>query len=213
MGSLRVFIHGIRDSGFRAGDNIVLEEKRLKWTEQIASALRFLHENGIMHTDTSTANTLITDNLDIVICDFSSSILHGKGSENVSRCTRRYRFFDEVWDGNWSSFGKGKERDARSYGVKDDIWGLGTVCYEMWCRKRLWEEFEERERVKLYWRGEWPSLEKAGDMGRVIRECWVDGYESAGAVLEELKGVDDNESFGSSPSLHCAEDMVTNLPK
>ncbi|KUJ16376.1 kinase-like protein [Mollisia scopiformis] len=178
----------------------ILKSRRLHWGQQIASALVFLHGHGMLHGDLTAANTLVTDTLDVVLCDFGTDFLNGQGEGDIVRCTRWYRFLDDGWDGDWENFGKGRKRDAQNFSVKDDIWGLGMICYEMWCLKRMWGDREERERVGLYWRKEWPSLEGTGEVGQIIEKCWNDEYESADEVLHAIENIRKNEGLGVVPS-------------
>ncbi|KAK2624422.1 hypothetical protein QTJ16_006372 [Diplocarpon rosae] len=187
LGSLRIFIHGTADSGLGVTDAHVkvLARQRRKWAVQVAEGVQFLHQNGIVHCDTSSSNTLITSAHDVVLCDFSSSMMDGVAQGGKTRCSRWYKF---ISDDDCESFGEG-----RTYTVQDDLWAAGTVCYEMWTRRRLWGGFNEKERVRLYRDGAWPTLEAAGHMGNVIAKCWVDGYGCAGELLSDMAQIAESE--------------------
>ncbi|KAI9051665.1 hypothetical protein LZ554_004707 [Drepanopeziza brunnea f. sp. 'monogermtubi'] len=187
LGNLRIFIHGVADSGLGVAEEHVqlLERNRTRWARQVAEGVQFLHQNGIVHCNTSSANTLITCKQDVVLCGFSSSIMDGVARVGKTRCSRWYKF---VGDEDGHGFGEGGQ-----YSVQDDLWAVGTVCYEMWTRRRLWGDFEEKERVVLYQAGEWPCLDGAGHMGNVIAKCWLDGYGCAGELLSDLGEVFESE--------------------
>ncbi|KAH9218114.1 hypothetical protein DL95DRAFT_385884, partial [Leptodontidium sp. 2 PMI_412] len=85
----------------------------MKWAQQVAEGVQFLHQNGIVHCDTSSANTLITSTYDVVLCDFSSSMMDGVAKGGKTRCSRWYKFVEEA---GGDSFGEG-----RQYTVQDDL--------------------------------------------------------------------------------------------
>ncbi|KAH7417909.1 kinase-like domain-containing protein [Cadophora sp. MPI-SDFR-AT-0126] len=187
IGALRMFIHGAADSGLGVTDEHIqqLTQHRMKWAQQIAEGVEFLHQNGIVHCDTSSANTLITSSYDVVLCDFSSSMMDGVAKGGKTRCSRWYKFVEDEDD---DTFGEG-----RQYTIQDDLWAVGTVCYEMWARKRLWGSFPDGERVLLYKQDKWPCLEGVGHIGNVIAKCWVDLYGCAGELLTDISQVAESE--------------------
>ncbi|KAG4421655.1 hypothetical protein IFR04_005155 [Cadophora malorum] len=188
IGALRMFIHGAADTGLGVTAEHIqqLTQHRMKWAQQIAEGVQFLHQNGIVHCDTSSANTLITSSYDVVLCDFSSSIMDGVARGGKTRCSRWYKFVKDEGD---DSFGEG-----RQYTIQDDLWAVGTVCYEMWARKRLWGNFPDGERVLLYKQRKWPCLEGVGHMGNVIAKCWADGYGCAGELLTDISQLAESEN-------------------
>ncbi|KAK7028560.1 kinase-like domain-containing protein [Favolaschia claudopus] len=48
---------------------------RVKWIHQIAEGLEFIHTKGFFWADCTPANMLLTNNLDILLCDFGASTL------------------------------------------------------------------------------------------------------------------------------------------
>ena len=112
--------------------------------------------------------------------------MDGVARGGKTRCSRWYKFVKDEGD---DSFGEG-----RQYTIQDDLWAVGTVCYEMWARKRLWGNFPDGERVLLYKQRKWPCLEGVGHMGNVIANCWADGYGCAGELLTDISQLAESEN-------------------
>ncbi|CZT42222.1 uncharacterized protein RSE6_02077 [Rhynchosporium secalis] len=196
LGSLRIFIHGTDDAGLGVTDEHIdkLAQHKMKWAQQIADGVQFLHQNGIVHCDTSSANTLITSTYDVVLCDFSSSIMDGVTKKSKTRCTRWFKFIENDDD---DGYGIGFQ-----FTIQDDMWAIGNVYYEMWARKQLWGTFSDAEQVWLYKQKKWPCLEGLGHIENVIAKCWADQYGCAGELLTDLSEVADSgysQENGSTP--------------
>jgi serine/threonine protein kinase len=83
---------GVADSGVGCGDVGVWKGKQCTIS---TLALHWRHSKGVVHCDTSSANTLITNSLDVVLCDFSSSMLDGKRLGNRAKCSGWHKFVDQ----------------------------------------------------------------------------------------------------------------------
>lgn len=66
-------LYNIFDNNIKIENNI-----KIKWANQIISAIVHIHNHGFSHGDISPGNILITDNNDIKICDFGRSIKSGQ---------------------------------------------------------------------------------------------------------------------------------------
>src|SRR6266536_2086130 len=141
-----------------------------KWVEQITEGLEYLHQNGIIHCDTSTSNVLVTRNSDVVLCDFAGSSIDGQRLSSVSyeqRCLRRHDY-------------------STDFTVKDDLFALGTVIYELSTRRRPYDGKTDEEVRRLYKEGKFADVSGIM-MGNIINKYWHAGYESAAEVLADIR--------------------------
>lgn len=95
----------------------VSPQLRAKWGLQIAEGIAFVHSHQIVWGDCSTANMLLTADLDILLCDFGGSALYG-GQTNIlpplRYCDPTIPYEDNLYNGN-----------------KVDIFGFGCVFLEI----------------------------------------------------------------------------------
>lgn len=128
------------------------------WALQIAEALVFLHEKGCVHADIKKENMLLTEDLNVKLCDFNSAVFpnpsdpprDGLGLGTPAYCAPEL---------SRATGGLG----ATSFSYPIDIFSLGAVLYslatgyepfskarsvvEMLHRKRLFFESEENDRA------------------------------------------------------------------
>lgn len=104
---------------------------------QVASALTYAHEQGVVHRDIKPANLLIDDVGKVWITDFGLVKLM-EGNLDISQTgdiigTPRYMAPEQC---------RGV-CDARS-----DIYGLGLTLYELACGKKVWESVSQTKLIK-----------------------------------------------------------------
>ncbi|GAC98134.1 likely protein kinase [Pseudozyma hubeiensis SY62] len=129
-----------------------------EWALQMAEAVVFLHSKGCVHADIKKENMLLTEDLDIKLCDFNSAVFpnpsdpprDGLGLGTPAYCAPEL---------SRATGGPG----ATSFSYPIDIFSLGAVLYslatgyepfskarsvvEMLHRKRLFFESEENDRA------------------------------------------------------------------
>jgi serine/threonine protein kinase len=140
-----------------------------RWLHQITEAIIYLHSKDVIHRDLSPRNILITVQGNVVLCDFASSSL----------------------DGNWPADCAGEVRFCRHVNdkasIRDDIFALGCVFYEILVSTPPYAEKEDHEVRTLYESGIFPTVDHL-PIGDVIMNCWTDRYETAMQVLHDLVG-------------------------
>ena len=110
-----------------AGDLLSYIKKRGKLQEPVAKfifkqiilALKFIHENNIVHRDIKLDNILIDLDNNIKICDFGVSRIINKGDIMLEQCGTPAYIAPEIL------LNKGYE------GFKVDVWSAGVVLYAM----------------------------------------------------------------------------------
>ncbi|KAM5466339.1 hypothetical protein MauCBS54593_006076 [Microsporum audouinii] len=144
----------------------------LKWAEQIAEALVFIHSKGVIHCDLRSPNILVTDNQDVVLADFASSSMDGVRVSDVTNKTRyRPPTFDEL---------------NPQFTIQDDIFAFGSIVYCLVAAEDPYKDRTDEEVIELYSAGKFPDASK-WPIGAVATKCWHGEYSSAAQVLEDVR--------------------------
>lgn len=115
-GSVHTLMRAFKGSG--------LEEKYLiPIARELAVALKYVHEAGIIHRDIKCGNILITEDGRLQLCDFGvSGILESQASKRTTIVGTPYWMPPEMFEENPSD-----------YGTEIDCWAYGCTIYEMAC--------------------------------------------------------------------------------
>ncbi|KAF2245247.1 kinase-like protein [Trematosphaeria pertusa] len=140
---------------------------RLQWSQQITSALAFVHSMNVIHGDVTCHNISLDDSQNAKLFDFGGSSIDG--SEPLIVVTASHR-----WPGN----------DDKSTQV--DLFALGSTLYEIWTGKPPFHGLSDVEITKLFKQSEFPKTQSLGPIGDVIRGCWQGRFASADDVLEAI---------------------------
>ena len=105
-------------------DNNNYDEKLIKkWIFDIASGIKFLHENNIAHCDIKSDNILIGKDGKCKLSDFGSSLRINEPEDNILRTQGNIYFFPP-------ELVEDKEKEKKSIDYKAvDIWAFGISIY------------------------------------------------------------------------------------
>jgi serine/threonine protein kinase len=154
--------------------------QRLRWAQQAAEGMAYIHKLGVLHCDINVNNLLLDQDLNIKFADFQGRylssdgtiILDGLSSENVKSSMPR--------------------SDPNHADQKTDIFALGSAIYYMMTGHEPFPELnpndddDEAEIVARYKSGQFPVLDPQLG-GQIIHSCWVGAYGSASEVADDFQ--------------------------
>jgi serine/threonine-protein kinase ULK/ATG1 len=110
---------------FKMGDlakylnNKPLKEKYCKkYSNQLATGLKYLYDNNILHRDLKPQNILLTDDLNIKIADFGFARKVDKNMLLNTLCGSPMYMAPEIIN-------------KQDYSIKSDLWSVGIIIYQM----------------------------------------------------------------------------------
>jgi len=114
---------------FRARDfKGMSQEEAMPILEQIASALKFAHDSGIVHADFKPANVIITDSGQVKIIDFGIARAFQRPDQVDMEATR----FDPGSLGALTpTYASPEMLEHQEVDPRDDVYALGCIAYEM----------------------------------------------------------------------------------
>ena len=182
-------------------------EEVVEYVAQACEALAEAHVRGIVHRDLKPANLFLTQKLDgepsIKVLDFGiSKLIQDDGSidsENITVTsslvgTPKYMSPEQI-------------QDSRNVDSRTDIWGLGTIFYELLtqtrpfaapslalvCVKILHEEIPAPSTIKA---GLTPAVDAV--IARCLKKAAADRYQSVGELVEALVALNPNVKSSST---------------
>lgn len=144
------------------------EAAKMRWAVQIAEALDFAHQAGVIHGDINGFNVFLDGRLDARLADFAGSSLDGSSLLIVvaeSHCS-----------------------PGPLLSAEADIFALGSTLYEVMTGSRPYAGLFDAEITKRYARGEFPDVSSLGVIGDIITKCWQREYMECSQVVRDAKG-------------------------
>lgn len=171
----------------------------VRWFEEIARALQFIHARGILHCDLKPANILLGEDGQARLVDFGQSVVLEAGEFRLG----------SFWFMPWQQASL-PESDSTLPEVGWDIYALGATIYLLLtgalpraseeARQGLSQLSTGLEKVEHYRKFVRDSPLKPirelhpgvdGDLAAIVKKCLVqddgEGYLSAGQLLEDLR--------------------------
>ncbi|EGX88115.1 protein kinase, putative [Cordyceps militaris CM01] len=142
--------------------------QRLRWATEIATALDFVHQAGVIHGDLTCANIFLDQNLHTKLADFAGSSIDG--SPLLVNVTDSHQFFGPL------------------VSVRADLFAFGSVLYEIMTGHAPYEGLDETEIRDRYQKREFPETDSL-EVGTIIKRCWQGHYQGLEAVVKELRGM------------------------
>jgi serine/threonine protein kinase len=149
-------------------DHPVDEKRKIRWAVQIAEALDFAHQRGVIHGDVTGANVLLDGRLDAKLADFAGSSLDG--SPLLIGVTASHEY-------------PGPLQSAEA-----DIFALGCTLYELMAESRPYAGLSDKVIEERYKRGQFPETKSLGDVGGIITKCWRGEYRECKQAVQDLQG-------------------------
>ena len=104
------------------------QEEAMPILEQIAAALKFAHDNGIVHADFKPANVIITDSGQVKVIDFGIARAFQRPDQVDMEATR----FDPGSLGALTpTYASPEMLEHQEVDPRDDVYALGCIAYEM----------------------------------------------------------------------------------
>ena len=145
-----------------------------RWTLQIVDALSYVHTHGVIHGDIGVHNIMITYDKQLKLIDFGGSRLDG--SKCLCFPSARYRRLP-----SWL------EEDYEPE-IKDDIFALGMVLYEINTGHKAYSGLEMREVLSQIAGKNFPEISQVRELQLriAIERCWECQYDIAADILITL---------------------------
>ncbi|PRP76012.1 5'-AMP-activated protein kinase catalytic subunit alpha-1 isoform 2 [Planoprotostelium fungivorum] len=118
---------------------------------QIASAVRYLHENGVVHRDIKMENVMVTANGQCKLIDFGLAAQWSSRKALQTSCGSSFYAAPEILKG-------------QAYlGPKTDVWALGVLLYALISGRIPWGGDNTDEQMQNSIQGRWMDIDGVSD--------------------------------------------------
>lgn len=138
----------------QAGDAIQVYYRTNRKSLQELSKAQFLHSQGVIHCDIKPDNFLMDEKMDLKICDFAGSSLHGSKAL-ICSSTRFWR----------------PTLPRTPCEAQDDIFGLGSTMYMILTGNEPFGELESDEVEARFSSANFPDTSNI-PFDEVMQACW-----------------------------------------
>ncbi|MCJ1253630.1 hypothetical protein MMC24_001442 [Lignoscripta atroalba] len=157
-------------------------QQKHAWARQATEAVSVIHRAGVIHCDINVNNILLDKDMNVKICDFQGRLHMSDGSVEDGLAVENIKSFMPRADLNHADW-------------KTDIFALASAFYYIMNGHEPFPELDsytqEQQITERFMSHQFPELECAL-MNRVAHKCWAGQYDSADAVLQDLKSDDEH---------------------
>ncbi|KAJ5800869.1 uncharacterized protein N7518_002937 [Penicillium psychrosexuale] len=161
------------DGPSKARESPISLSMKLRWAQEAADGLAYIHSKGIIHADVGCHNMIVNNSNHVKFIDFAGS---GIDSEAPLVCYE------------WCSFQPGNE-----ISVCTDIFAFGSMLFELETGRVPYSELEGTMEMgslitvveNLFAQRQFPSVETLA-FGSVISCCWNGKYNSMEEVYRDI---------------------------
>eukprot|EP00040_Diaphanoeca_grandis_P009078 m.47531 g.47531 ORF g.47531 m.47531 type:complete len:551 (+) comp20514_c0_seq1:52-1704(+) len=133
---------------------------RHKFALQIAKAMKYLHDLGVVHRDLKSDNCLVNDQLDVKVCDFGTSRFLTAGRSTLERSSGDVDTMSIDSGVTTATMTKGVGTilwmapelfvGATQYKEEVDMYSYGVIMWELITREVPWNEIQEPQYMTFY---------------------------------------------------------------
>jgi serine/threonine protein kinase len=196
------------DTHIASGESLSLDA-RLRILDQVARALAYAHERGVIHRDVKPANIRILDGLRVKVMDFGIARL----ADHETRLTRTGTTLGTV------AYLAPEQLRGKAVDHRADLYSFGVVAYELLCGRR---PFDAPTLPQLFYallnQAPKPLRERGAEcpvaLERLVHRCLEklpeDRYADFGELRRELRALLPDWSSTSTAALPL--DTTVSLP-
>ncbi|KAJ6779517.1 hypothetical protein PWT90_06368 [Aphanocladium album] len=152
----------------------------LQWMVQIARALDFIHDAGVIHGSISLTHVVLDMRGNARICDFAWASLR-------SRTLLAQAFASHEYPGDRLS-------------VAGDLFAFGSVMYELVTGSEPFVTCTDDEIRLRFKNGMFPDVASLGTLGMIISNCWAASYANTKDVVGALEDSFKTDKFCLAPA-------------
>ncbi|QDS74332.1 hypothetical protein FKW77_004434 [Venturia effusa] len=153
----------------------ITKADRIRWCQQAAEAVAYIHKKKVLHCDISTRNLLLDKDFNVKLSDFQGEYVDGNGVRHNGWALENNKFY--------------LPRSLNHSDEQSDIFALGTSIYEIMTGHEPFPELDEHkdgeEIERRYRNKEFPGVRGIVG-GSIINKCWNCLYKNAEVCTEEL---------------------------
>ncbi|CCF40449.1 hypothetical protein CH063_11014 [Colletotrichum higginsianum] len=162
----------------------------MAWCRELSEAVEHVHSKRVIHCDIQPTNVLVDQNAHLKLADFQGRHLSEDGNILLDGwVSEPCRYFCPRYDEFAANF-------------KTDIFALGCTIYFIMTGQEVFSDIVSGE---AGWDDEVKSRFARGDFPRdssacaaITHKCWMQLYNSAGEVLNDIKAVEQGLEQGFS---------------